>query len=39
MIAPRTVAGMPDWVKRTLLGEALWKWFALTLLLSRWRSV
>ena len=34
VIAPRTLEGLPDWLKRSAYGQAVWKWLALTMLVA-----
>jgi MscS family membrane protein len=34
IIAPRTIEGFPDWLKRGVYGQAVWKWFALSILVA-----
>ena len=34
MISSRTIEGFPDWLKRSLYGQAVWKWIALTMLIA-----
>lgn len=34
IIAPRTIEALPDWLKRSVAGQALWKWFALALMVA-----
>jgi MscS family membrane protein len=33
MIPPRTIEGFPDWLKRGVYEQAVWKWFALAVLI------
>ncbi|MGD2056683.1 MAG: mechanosensitive ion channel family protein [Gammaproteobacteria bacterium] len=33
-IAPRTIEALPDWLKRGVFGQALWKWLALALMVA-----
>lgn len=34
MISPRTIEGFPDWLKRSVYKQAVWKWIALAILIA-----
>jgi MscS family membrane protein len=34
MISSRTIEGFPDWLKRSVYEQAVWKWIALTMLIA-----
>jgi MscS family membrane protein len=33
-IAPRTIEALPDWLKHSVYGQAVWKWLALAILIA-----